>query len=217
MRDRLGRGPWACFFGVVLPQLRPALLGGMLLVGLHMLGEFGAFALLRFRTFTTELSPSTATASRPQRVPLATVLLILCLACLIAEFRVRAAARYARVGRGTRRWMTPIPLGRLTLPALALLALLTAATLGVPIGMVLYWLTQHGAAAITPAAVSPERLFNATLASLWLGLAGAAVTVLLALPLAFLASRYQGWTITLLERAAYLTQGVRAASSSPWR
>src|SRR5579875_3527089 len=39
----LGRGPWACFFGVVLPQLRPALLGGMLLVGLHMLGEFGAF------------------------------------------------------------------------------------------------------------------------------------------------------------------------------
>ncbi len=36
------------------------------------------------------------------------------------------------------------------------------------------------------------------------------MTVLLALPLAFLASRYQGWTITLLERAAYLTQGVPA-------
>ena len=26
----LGRGAWACFFRIVLPQLRPALLGGML-------------------------------------------------------------------------------------------------------------------------------------------------------------------------------------------
>ena len=207
----LGRGPWACFFGVVLPQLRPALLGGMLLVGLHMLGEFGAFALLRFRTFTTELYAEYRTGfNGPSASLLAVVLLVLCLVCLIAEFRVRAGARYARVGRGTHRWTTPIPLGRLTVPALALLALLTAATLGVPIGMVLYWLTQHGAAAITPAAVSPARLFDATIASLWLGLAGAAVTVLLALPLAFLASRYQSWTITLLERAAYLTQGVPA-------
>ncbi len=153
----LGRGPWACFFGVVLPQLRPALLGGMLLVGLHMLGEFGAFALLRFRTFTTELYAEYRTGfNGPGASLLATVLLVLCLACLVAEFRVRAAARYARVGRGTRRWMTPVPLGRMTLPALALFALLTAATLGVPIGMVLYWLTQHGAAAITPSAVSPK-------------------------------------------------------------
>ena len=40
---------------VVLPQLRPALLGGMLLVALGVLSEFGAFTLLRFRTFTTQI------------------------------------------------------------------------------------------------------------------------------------------------------------------
>src|SRR3984957_19594631 len=51
----LGEGAWGCFFRVVLPQLRPALLGGVLLVALDTLVEFGAFALLRFRTFTTEL------------------------------------------------------------------------------------------------------------------------------------------------------------------
>lgn len=51
----LGRGSWRCFFGVILPQLRPALYGGMLLVALDTLIEFGAFSLLRFRTFTTEL------------------------------------------------------------------------------------------------------------------------------------------------------------------
>ena len=34
---------------VVLPQLRPAVLGGALLVGLHLLAEFGALSLLRLR------------------------------------------------------------------------------------------------------------------------------------------------------------------------
>jgi iron(III) transport system permease protein len=207
----LGRGPWACFFRVVLPQLRPALLGGMLLVGLHMLGEFGAFALLRFRTFTTELYAEYRTGfNGPGASLLGVVLLVLCLVCLVAELRVRAGAGYARVGRGTRRWMTPLALGWMTLPMLAALAALTAATVGVPLGMILYWLTQHGAAAITPAEVSPARLLNATWASIWLGLTGAAFTVLLALPLAFLAARYRSWAITLLERAAYLTQGVPA-------
>ena len=207
----LGRGPWACFFRVVLPQLRPALLGGMLLVGLHMLGEFGAFALLRFRTFTTELYAEYRTGfNGPGASLLAVVLLVLCLVCLVAELRVRAGAHYARVGGGTRRRMAPLVLGWMTLPMLAAVAVLTAATAGVPLGMILYWLTQHGAAAITPAEVSPARLLDATGASIWLGLTGAALTVLLALPLAFLAARYQGWAITVLERAAYLTQGVPA-------
>ncbi len=207
----LGRTPLACFFGVVLPQLRPALLGGMLLVALHMLGEFGAFTLLRFRTFTTELYAEYRTGfNGPGASLLAAVLLLLCLLCVVAEFRVRAAARYARLGRFTRRRGTPLALGWMTLPVLAVFAALTLATLGVPLGMIVYWLTQHGAAAIAPADGSFARLADATLASIWLGLAGAAVTVLLALPVAFLAARHRGWAITLLERAAYLTQGVPA-------
>ena len=51
----LGRGPLATFRQVVLPQLRPALLGGTLLVGLHLLAEFGALQMLRFPTFTTAI------------------------------------------------------------------------------------------------------------------------------------------------------------------
>ena len=47
----LGCGRVATFMRVVLPQLRPALLGGMLLVALGVLSEFGAFTLLRFHTF----------------------------------------------------------------------------------------------------------------------------------------------------------------------
>ncbi|MGH3915559.1 MAG: ABC transporter permease [Pseudonocardiaceae bacterium] len=51
----LGLGPWRAFGRAVLPQLRPAILGGALLVGLHLLAEFGALQMLRFPTFTTAI------------------------------------------------------------------------------------------------------------------------------------------------------------------
>ena len=38
-----------------LPQLRVALLGGSLLVALHLLAEFGALQMLRYPTFTTAI------------------------------------------------------------------------------------------------------------------------------------------------------------------
>jgi iron(III) transport system permease protein len=51
-------------------------------------------------------------------------------------------------------------------------------------------------------------LLAATFSSLWLGLAGAALSIVLALPLSFLASRYRGRLITVLERTVYVAQGV---------
>ena len=51
----LGLGAWGTFAKIVLPQVRPALLGGALLVALHLLAEFGVLAMLRFPTFTTAI------------------------------------------------------------------------------------------------------------------------------------------------------------------
>lgn len=205
----LGETSWGCFFRVVLPQLRPALLGGMLLVALNVLVEFGAFTLLRFRTFTTELYVEYRTGfNGPEASLLAVVLLALCLLCLFAEVKVRGPARYARVGSGVRRRASPLRLGRAGAPIFSGFVLLLVVTLAVPLATILYWLTQHGAAAITPAAGGAWALLDATLSSVWLGLAGAALTVLLALPLGFLAARYRGPMITLIERTAYLAQGV---------
>ena len=96
----LGMGPWRTFFRVTLPQTRVALLGGMLLVSVHMLSEFGAFAMLRFQTFTTaiydeyKLSFDGAAASM-----LASVLVLLCLVLLVAEL--------AGAGAGATRGSTP--------------------------------------------------------------------------------------------------------------
>lgn len=205
----LGLGPLRCFLRVVLPQLRPALLGGMLLVALNTLVEFGAFALLRFRTFTTQLyAQYRAGLDGPESSLLAVVLIALCLLCLAAELRVRGHARYARVGRGTRRVTTLHHLGRARWLVLAGFATLTVTTLGVPIGMIGFWLLQHAQAATSPVLPSLPLLLRTTSASVGFGLAGAGAALILALPLAYLATRYSGRWVTLLERIAYLAQGV---------
>ena len=205
----LGLGPLACFARLVLPQLRPALLGGMLLVALNVLVEFGAFALLRFRTFTTELYAQYRTGLvGPDSALLALVLLAFCLFCLALERAVRGSGAQASLTRGARRPPARYRLAAARLPALLFFGALAAATLGVPIGTILFWLTRHDDDATTAAGVSAARLLDATLGSLSLALAGAAVTVLLALPLGFVAVRYPGRLATLLERTAYLGQGV---------
>jgi iron(III) transport system permease protein len=51
----LGLGRWRAFFRVILPQLWLPITGGALLVGLHLLAEFGAFSMIRFNTFTTAI------------------------------------------------------------------------------------------------------------------------------------------------------------------
>jgi iron(III) transport system permease protein len=205
----LGCGPWQRFYRVVLPQLKPALLGGMLLVTLDVLAEFGAFGLLRYRTFTTEIYAEYRTSfNGPGASLLAGVLILLCLVCLAAEMKVRGAAQYGRIGRGTLRRSARYEL-REAKPAVLLgFVLLAGATIAVPLAMIAYWLTQEGAAAITPAQVSPALLMSATASSLSYGIAGAFVTTLLALPLGFLATHYRGPLVTVLERTAFLAQGV---------
>ncbi len=119
---------------MVLPQLRPALLGGMLLVALNTLVEFGAFALLRFRTFTTELYAEYRTGTDGAESSLVALRADRCSASracwrnrscgVVDSTRGQPASRGRRAQRHRLGW--------LALPVLAGFALLTAATLGVP-------------------------------------------------------------------------------------
>lgn len=205
----LGVGGLRSFFRVILPQLRPALFGGMLLVALNTLVEFGAFTLLRFRTFTTEIYAEFRIGfNGPQASLLSLVLIGLCLLCLALEVKVRGAARYARIDRGTRRRIRPLDLGWAEVPIAACFCGFVVATIGVPLGMIFYWLMQHNSAAISPVIASPSLVLAAAAASLKLGLYGVVLTLALATPVAFLAARYEGLIVTLLERATYLAQGV---------
>jgi iron(III) transport system permease protein len=205
----LGCSRWTTFMRVVLPQLRPALLGSMLLVALGVMSEFGAFALLRFRTFTTEIYAEYRTSFDGGGASLlASVLIVLCLVLVAIEFRVRGAARYARIDRGVRRAPLRHALGAWRWPAAAAFVAVNVVTLGVPLAMIGYWSTQPGAAAVTVADVSAPLLLSTTFASLRLGLIAACFTTLLALPLAYLQIRFPGRLATFAERITFVSQGM---------
>ena len=51
----LGLNGFQVFFRVILPQIKPALLGGLLLVALDALVEFDAFVALKFQTFSLDV------------------------------------------------------------------------------------------------------------------------------------------------------------------
>ena len=80
----LGLPPRAVFLRVVLPQLRPAILGGALLVGLHCLSEFGAFSMLRFATFTTAIYDQYSSSFASAAANMLAVVLVACCLVLVA-------------------------------------------------------------------------------------------------------------------------------------
>ncbi|MGH3673677.1 MAG: ABC transporter permease, partial [Pseudonocardiaceae bacterium] len=51
----LGKGPLRTFYRVTFPLVRTAILGGCVLVVMTVISEYGAFEILRYQTFTTEI------------------------------------------------------------------------------------------------------------------------------------------------------------------
>ncbi len=109
----LGLSGTRTFFRVVLPQLRPALLGGMLLVVLDTLVEFDAFVGLKFQTFSSDVYAQYQlgfSASGAAALSLASI--ALCVVLLFGEARLRGNANYTRVSQGARRAAARYELGR---------------------------------------------------------------------------------------------------------
>ena len=137
----LGVGRLAAFRRVTLPMLRTAVLGGSVLVILTVLSEYGAFEILRYQTFTTEIFNEfqfDAQAAGALSVPLVLLgLLVLLIDGLVPR---RVTSRTA-----PRRSLVRVPLGRMTVPTLLGLVALVVLATGVPIVTIVYWMTssQH--------------------------------------------------------------------------
>jgi iron(III) transport system permease protein len=202
----LGLNTRRTFFRVVLPQLRPALLGGMLLVVLDTLVEFDAFVALKYQTFTVhiyaqyELSFSASGAAA-----LSMFSIVLCLLLLFAESRLRGGANYTRVSHGARRPPARYRLGVATLPALLWFLASAAISVGIPVGTLIYWFTQSTSAGLAGASANVRYLGPATLTSVGLGVSGALIALVFSLPIALIAVRHRGRLATVLERSTYLS------------
>ncbi|MET3174780.1 UNVERIFIED_ORG: iron(III) transport system permease protein [Arthrobacter sp. UYCu721] len=200
----LGLGAWRVFFRVVLPQLRIAMTGGALLVSLHLLAEYGAFAMIRFDTFTTAIMVQyRSTFNGTAGNMLASVLVFFCLILLLVEVRGRGTARYARVGSGAQAKALRLPLHAYQLPGQLALLAVTGLAFGLPLYFVFRWIVAGGADIWTL-----DEFLPALLQTLGYGLAGAVVTTAVAFPMAFLAVRHPSWFSKSLELSNYVTSSL---------
>jgi iron(III) transport system permease protein len=197
----LGLGRLRTFWRVTLAQARPAILGGCLLVSLALLAEYGAFEILRYPTFTTEIfTESQVGFNIPAACGLSLVLVLLGLVLLTADGFGRGRARSSRTGPQAARVRQPHRLGLATVPVLAGFVALCALALGVPIGALIYWLIQGGRTTL-PAAAS---LSSAAWHSAAYSAAAAALATVAALPVALLSVRHPGRSTMVLERSTFL-------------
>ncbi|MGV0785529.1 iron ABC transporter permease [Mycolicibacterium sp. XJ2] len=200
----LGSGSAGVFLRVTLPQLRLAILGGSLLVGLHLLAEFGAFAMLRFDTFTVAIFQQfQATFDGAAGSMLAGVLVLLCLALLVGEAAMRGNARFARIGSGAPHTSAPIHLRHSVIPATIALTALAVLSIGVPVGTILRWLWLGGGGVWIV-----DDILSALGQTVGLASAAAVVTTVLAFPVAWVAVRSTGVLARVVEGANYVTSSL---------
>jgi iron(III) transport system permease protein len=196
----LGAGRVKTFVRVTLPLIRTAVLGGCVLVVLTVISEYGAFEILRYQTFTTEIftefkfDPQAAGALA---VPLVCLgLLVLGLDALAPRRTVaRTAPRRAAV-RERWHWRS--------LPMVGALGVLLAIGVGVPVGTLFYWMVKSQHATLPAAATLGTATWTTLTYSAW----GAGIAVVLALPVAMLTFRRSSGPRVVLERTTYVAQAL---------
>jgi iron(III) transport system permease protein len=199
----LGVGRVRTFARITLGQARGAILGGCLLVVLVLLAEFGAFNILGFQTFTTEIYTDLQLPTEvPTACALSLVLVAISLVVLAGEGRLRGRGRAARSGPLAARVLPRLRLGGATVPAVAGLALLVLAALGLPVGASVYWIFAGGPPALSDTVT--VSMADAAWHTAFYGVCAAALDTLLALPVAVLAIRHTGAARHFLERSTYL-------------
>ncbi|MCW2833885.1 MAG: iron transporter permease [Nocardioides sp.] len=195
----LGHGPWRVFWWVTLPAISPAVLGGALLVGLHLLAEYGALQLLNYPTLTTAILQQYATVfNGPAATLLALVLVLFCLLLLLLEHLLRGRRPLARVGSGASRSAVCVPLGRHRHTVAIALALLAVWSLAVPLVSLVRWLVKG-----TSAGIDVAELIGAIGTTLGLGAAGGLLATVTAVPVVWLAVRHRSALSMFVERSVY--------------
>ncbi len=140
----LGHGLWYSLFHVGVPLARPAIIGGLTLVLLEVLNEYGAMQYFGINTFTTGIFLAwTNMGDADSAARLAGTAMLIVLALIVAERALRGRSRFHahRAERAIQPCPPRSPAGALLLPvacgglfALAfvvpLLALLKMATIG---------------------------------------------------------------------------------------
>ncbi|MBK4216097.1 iron ABC transporter permease [Paracoccus caeni] len=195
----LGQSRASIFRHVMLPQLWPALVASWLVVGLYVIGDFGAIALMRYEVFSYAIYTQYSGAfDRTYAAWLSLMLLAVTVAALFAQHAVTRNRRFSRTGTGSARKAQPMPLGRMRVLAWGFVALVVIASLGMPLLVLAHWMR------LGLPQMDWGHLGQTALATLGTAGPAAFLTVLLAVPVVLLILRHPGPLATVIDRLAYL-------------
>jgi iron(III) transport system permease protein len=199
----LGHNRWSVLWRVIIPLTRTAIGGGALLVCLYLLGEYGAFAAMRFQTFATAIYTEYKVA---YNVASASVLALML--CVLAVLVVGGEARVSGRQPTTRsavdgRVAAPIRLGRYVFPAVGSLVGVLAVALGVPLFALVYWIGRGNSSTLPSASI-----FSGARLTLTFALTAGVIATAAAVPLALLSWRRRTRMTRVFERGAYLTRAL---------
>lgn len=112
----MGQSRTKAFFTVVLPGARPWIAGGLMLVLMEVLADFGSVSIFNYNTFTTAIYKawfgffSIETAAQ-----LSSILVIIALVVVVTEQKIRSRMQYSQIGstdlseliklKGAGRWL----------------------------------------------------------------------------------------------------------------
>jgi iron(III) transport system permease protein len=195
----LGRNSLVTFLRVVVPQLKPAIAAGSLLVALYVLSDFGAVSMLRYDTFTRAIYVQyRGGLDRGSAAVMGLMLVLLTVAVLAAEQRLRGSESLHRLHGSGARAAATLRLGPWRWVAAGACSVLVIVALVVPLSVIGYWLWRG-----TRVGESWFPAWSLVANSLWASALGALLTVACAWPVAMLAVRSPGRSSRLVERLSW--------------
>jgi iron(III) transport system permease protein len=196
----LGASPRRAFWQVALPAARPAIAGGLALVAMEVLADFGVAEYFGIPTFSTGIFRAwLAMGDKAAAIRLAAIMLVFVAVLVVIEARTRSGRSASRDGLSARAGEPLVELS----PAGQALAFIACALpvllgFGVPAGWLAWLATSDAALAAT------RELGGYLTSSLKLALAAALACLATALLLAFARARAHSAAVTGAIRLATL-------------
>ncbi len=194
---------WGAVRRVTLPQVWPAITAGALLVALYAVSDFGTPAFMQVDVFTRQIYVEYRGWNLDYAAMLSIQLIAVAVVILALESRIRGQERVYSTSGGSSDGIR-IELGRWRWPALAVCSLVFAATIVLPVAVFGSWLIGGATSDVQTYQFQWEYALN----SAGVATAAALVAAIAALPVAYLAARYDTWLGHLFERATYVGYAV---------
>ncbi|MCF6217825.1 MAG: iron ABC transporter permease [Gammaproteobacteria bacterium] len=139
----LGYSPRAGFFWVALPMARPWIIGGVMLVIMETLADFGTVSVFNYDTFTTGIYKAWFDMYSLQAASqLASILVIFVFIIVLLEQQARARMRYTTVGKTAGKQERIQLMGWSRLAAVALASGVVLFAFIIPMIQLLIWVSE---------------------------------------------------------------------------